>query len=175
MSSPPVKEIHLVRELARKTMELASSDTYEARRRRWRDVNEGRRPDRAPVWCRPAGAWSEILPDSRLECEDPLCRGVERALRQHLYKDDVGDDHIVEPWWPVAAVFDCDTEYPWGVRTKHLVASTDAGDVFFLARNELNDSEFTGPTFSNDKKTLFANIQSPGHVLAIQGPFRKQR
>ena len=47
--------------------------------------------------------------------------------------------------------------------------------MFFLARNELNDSEFAGPTFSHDKKTLFANIQSPGHVLAIQGPWRKQR
>jgi secreted PhoX family phosphatase len=62
-----------------------------------------------------------------------------------------------------------------GEGASHLVGSTDSGDVFFLARNELNDSEFAGPTFSNDKKTLFANIQSPGYVLAIQGPFRKQR
>ena len=62
-----------------------------------------------------------------------------------------------------------------GEGASHLVGSTDAGDVFFLARNELNDSEFAGPCFSNDKKTLFANIQSPGHVLAIQGPLRKPR
>jgi uncharacterized protein len=62
-----------------------------------------------------------------------------------------------------------------GEGKQHLVGSTDSGDVFFLARNDLNDSEFAGPTFSNDKKTLFANIQSPGHVLAIRGPFRKQR
>ena len=47
--------------------------------------------------------------------------------------------------------------------------------VFFFARDDLNDSEFTGPTFSGNKKTLFANIQSPGYVFAIQGPFRKQR
>ena len=62
-----------------------------------------------------------------------------------------------------------------GEGASHLVGSTDAGEVFFLARNELNDSEFAGPTFSTDKRTLFANIQSPGHVLAIQGPFRRQR
>ena len=62
-----------------------------------------------------------------------------------------------------------------GEGASHLVGSTDAGEVFFLARNELNDSEFAGPCFSNDKKTLFANIQSPGHVLAIQGPWRKPR
>ena len=62
-----------------------------------------------------------------------------------------------------------------GEGASHLVGSTDAGDVFFLARNELNDSEFAGPCFSGDKKTLFANIQSPGYVLAIQGPWRKPR
>jgi uncharacterized protein len=62
-----------------------------------------------------------------------------------------------------------------GDGASHLVGSTDSGDVFFLARNELNDSEFAGPTFSNDKRTLFASIQSPGYVFAIQGPFRKQR
>ena len=62
-----------------------------------------------------------------------------------------------------------------GEGASHLVGSTDAGEVFFLARNELNDSEFAGPCFSGDKKTLFANIQSPGYVLAIQGPWRKPR
>jgi hypothetical protein len=62
-----------------------------------------------------------------------------------------------------------------GEGASHLVGSTDSGETFFFARNEINDSEFTGPTFSNDKQTLFANIQSPGHVFAIRGPFRKQR
>ena len=40
-----------------------------------------------------------------------------------------------------------------------------------MARNELNDSEFTGPVFSADARILFANIQSPGHVFAITGPW----
>ncbi|MEA2183888.1 MAG: uncharacterized protein QOF69_3073 [Solirubrobacteraceae bacterium] len=63
-----------------------------------------------------------------------------------------------------------------GEGKNHLVGAIPRGEVFFFARNELaGDSEFTGPTFSRDKKILFANIQSPGHVFAIQGPFRKQR
>jgi secreted PhoX family phosphatase len=62
-----------------------------------------------------------------------------------------------------------------GEGKNHLVGSTEHGETFFFARNELpGDSEFTGPTFSRDKRILFANIQSPGHVFAIQGPFRKQ-
>ncbi len=59
---------------------------------------------------------------------------------------------------------------------QHLVGSTESGESFFFARNEdPDDSEFAGPTFSHDKKILFANIQSPGYVLAIEGPFTRQR
>jgi uncharacterized protein len=58
----------------------------------------------------------------------------------------------------------------------HLVGATPSGEPFFFARNEHpDDSEFTGPNFSHNKKILFANIQTPGHVFAIRGPFRKQR
>jgi uncharacterized protein len=63
-----------------------------------------------------------------------------------------------------------------GEGKQHLVGSTESGEAFFFARNDdPDDSEFTGPTFSNDKKILFANIQTPGYVFAIQGPFTKQR
>jgi uncharacterized protein len=59
---------------------------------------------------------------------------------------------------------------------QHLVGSTDRGDAFFFARNEdPENSEFTGPTFSHDRKILFANVQVPGYVYAITGPFKKQR
>jgi secreted PhoX family phosphatase len=59
---------------------------------------------------------------------------------------------------------------------QHLVGSTESGEPFFFARNEdPEDSEFAGPNFSHDKRILFANVQSPGYVFAIQGPFTKQR
>jgi hypothetical protein len=54
----------------------------------------------------------------------------------------------------------------------HLVGITKEGKSYPMARNEVSyDKEFTGPTFSSDGRTLFANIQSPGHVFAITGPF----
>jgi uncharacterized protein len=45
-----------------------------------------------------------------------------------------------------------------------------------MARSEMqdDDSEFCGPVFSPDKRTLFANLQRPGYVFAIQGPFVSQ-
>jgi secreted PhoX family phosphatase len=84
--------------------------------------------------------------------------------------DPDGPDNItVSPFGGVMIAEDGDGK-------NHLVGATDDGQTFFFARNELaGDSEFTGPTFSHNKKILFANVQTPGHVFAIRGPFRKQR
>lgn len=117
----------IVRDLARRVVELATSDEYEARRRRWRDVNALRKPDRAPVWCRPVGAWAELLPEKELKCADPFYQGIERALRQDIKKDEIGDDSIMEPWWSVPAAFDLDTPHVWGVPIKHIPAPGPGG------------------------------------------------
>jgi secreted PhoX family phosphatase len=58
-----------------------------------------------------------------------------------------------------------------GEGVSHLVGVTEDGKSYALARNDLNNSEFTGPAFSANGKVLFANIQSPGHVFAITGPW----
>ncbi|MET9292998.1 alkaline phosphatase PhoX [Streptomyces sp. NPDC003077] len=70
-----------------------------------------------------------------------------------------------------------------GAGVQHLFGATDDGRTYPIARNELNIgtpenpaySEFTGPVFSPDGRTLFANIQEPGIMLAITGPWRRQR
>ncbi|MFE9847686.1 alkaline phosphatase PhoX [Streptomyces sp. NPDC005576] len=69
-----------------------------------------------------------------------------------------------------------------GEGVQHLFGATDSGATYPIARNELNEgtaeapaySEFTGVTFSPDGKTLFANIQTPGIMLAITGPWKRQ-
>lgn len=106
---------------------------------------------------------------------DPLDETIELKLWFAYTPDDQdsdpdGPDNItVSPYGGVIIAED-------GEGRNHLVGSIDSGEVFFFARNELEgDNEFTGPTFSNNKKTLFACVQSPGHVFAIQGPFHKQR
>ncbi|MEU2789111.1 alkaline phosphatase PhoX [Streptomyces sp. NPDC007100] len=70
-----------------------------------------------------------------------------------------------------------------GEGVQHLFGATDDGRTYPIARNDLNIgtpgepaySEFTGPVFSLDGRTLFANIQEPGIMLAITGPWRRQR
>jgi uncharacterized protein len=59
-----------------------------------------------------------------------------------------------------------------GEGVQHLVGVTEQGKSYTLARNDENDSEFTGPVFSPDGSTLFACVQSaPGRVFAITGPW----
>ena len=60
-----------------------------------------------------------------------------------------------------------------GEGLSHLVGVTESGKPFPMARNELNNSEFTGPTFSQDGRYLFANIQTPGYVFSITGPWKR--
>ncbi|MGW6738239.1 alkaline phosphatase PhoX [Streptomyces sp. NPDC055013] len=70
-----------------------------------------------------------------------------------------------------------------GEGVQHLFGATDSGRTYPIARNELNIgteeepeySEFTGVTFSCDGRTLYANIQTPGIMLAITGPWKRQR
>ncbi len=60
-----------------------------------------------------------------------------------------------------------------GEGVQHLVGADEKGRTFFFARNDdaEGNSEFTGPNFSYDRSWLFANIQDPGIVFAITGPW----
>jgi secreted PhoX family phosphatase len=84
-----------------------------------------------------------------------------------------GPDNItVSPYGGVILAEDGD-----GIQ--HLVGATDRGRTFPVARNDFSDAtknvEFTGPVYSPDGKVLFANIQEPGYMFAITGPWRRQK
>lgn len=104
-----------IRSLAQQVATHAASSANALIRRRWCDVNALRKPDRAPVWCRPSGAWSELLPDSSLHCTDDWFRDIERSLRMILIKKEIGDDSPVMPWFDVNAVWRCKPPNIWGV------------------------------------------------------------
>lgn len=60
-----------------------------------------------------------------------------------------------------------------GEGIQHLVGVTDQGKSYPMARNDISEGEFCGPAFSADGTTLFANIQTPGYVFAITGPWAR--
>ncbi len=174
MSACPSADVQIVRRLAAQCRELAQSEEYEARRRRWRAHNERRGGERAPVWCRPAAVWKDILPQSSLECSDPTCRAVEYSFRQHLYKHSVGDDHILEPWWGVGAAFDCSTEHTWGVRIPPQVAGTELGGFRYDPPiKSLEDYDrLTVPQFAYNQERTERAVNQMAELLGEAMPVR---
>ncbi len=112
---PSLKERGRIRSLATQVFNIASTDEMAAIKQRWRDVNALRKPDRAPVWCRPVGCWREIIPSDHLQCSNQELRSIEYSLLQTLHKHSIGDDHPVENYFAVPAAFSVKPANTWGV------------------------------------------------------------
>ena len=122
-----IQERNYIRELARQVAEIAASDENAAIQQRWRDVNALRKPDRAPVWCRPVGAWDELLPEDTLQCTDPWLRRLEHHFCEILIKHEIDDDSPVTPWLGVPARFDVTPANVWGVDIAHAESDVEGG------------------------------------------------
>jgi len=82
----------LLRELARRVRENAEQPRNAEWVKLWLDHNALRAP-RPMVLCYPEGAWRELMPPSVIQCEDPLHRRCERALRTRLMTQEfIADD-----------------------------------------------------------------------------------
>ena len=118
---------------------------------------------------------SQVQHDGQVWFYDPLSSTITLQLRFAYTPADQdtnpdGPDNIaVSPYGGVILAED-------GEGRQHLVGATEDGHTYFLARNDVGDGsgEMTGPNFSADKRTLFANLFNPGHVYAITGPWRRQ-
>jgi secreted PhoX family phosphatase len=91
---------------------------------------------------------------------------VNRAPGQDGANYDGPDNITISPHGGLVAAED-------GEGVQHMLGVSADGSPYALARNDLNDSEFAGPTFSPDGATLFVGIQTPGLVLAITGPWAR--
>jgi len=171
--SQPEQRDH-VRGLAMRVAELARSSEYEARRKRWRDVNALRKPDRSPVYCRPIGCWPELLPEDELVCEDGFCRNIERSLRQQLIKHDIGDDSLIQPWWSVPAAVQLEGRHTWGVEIKRIQPGVAGGAWKYdpPIRDESDLDRLTSPTYSHNeaetKRRLEVYEELLGDIMPVK-------
>lgn len=163
-----------VRSLARRVAEIAASRENALIRQRWCDVNALRKPDRSPVWCRPVGAWAELLPEESLACRDPWLRSVERSLKMILVKHDIGDDSPVGACFPVRAAFDCHPPTVWGVEITRRNPNQAGGAWGFdpPLKTEADFDKLRLPRFSyNESKTQLALSRAHdllGDILPVE-------
>ena len=96
---PNQQEIAILRDLAKRTAELAAEEKNQESIRSWTRLNDLDRDIQPQVlvhlW---ALAWEEVLPDSELECTSPMARRYERELRRAIWTAETLDsENVVEP------------------------------------------------------------------------------
>jgi hypothetical protein len=98
----------LVRDLARRVVEIAHDPVNLERKAAWLDVHSGvaRRPMILAEWGGVRDPQPPFAP--KLVCTDPFLRAIEAGLRQQIWVFEVlRDDHVVEPFsnvnWAVSA------------------------------------------------------------------------
>jgi len=121
MNPTDARQRDRVRDLARQVAEIAGGTEQEAIRRRWRDVNALRKPDRAPVWT------SGSPPRPEPTCTDPYIRGVEQRLIWTLATHDIGMDDVVEGTFGVPADLGIAPDRFWGPEIRKIKPDTPGG------------------------------------------------
>jgi len=101
-----LRDKEILRKLAGRMREIADLPEQKKRQQRLYDLN-GLKPDRPIILCFPEGAWVELVPESVIECADPLLRLWEISLRQKIYWwEKIRDDHTLEPYFNLSWDFD---------------------------------------------------------------------
>ena len=97
-------DVRILRELARRYMEICGNDIQNERRDMWRKHNS-LQDSRIPIicsWYSGSNLAGSLLVDECV-CEDAFFRGYELNLRNMIYNDSIGDDTVAEPWLTVRA------------------------------------------------------------------------
>jgi hypothetical protein len=114
-------DISILRELAKRYMEICSDPVQDERRRLWQRHNS-LKATRPLIYTR-AFAWHE-MPESKCVCEDPFFRQYENFFRMHQFWDSMEDDSIFEPWVTVQASHKCSG---WGLSVEQEFSDEPGG------------------------------------------------
>ena len=115
------KDRTILRDLARRYLDICHADAQRERRDLWRRHNSLKRT-RSPIYIR-AFAWPE-MPESECVCDQPFLRTYEDFFRRALFWDSLKDDSIFEPWVTLDAICITPPEGVWGLPTRW-IAGTD--------------------------------------------------
>ena len=167
-------ERDIVRDLARKVAAIAAEPRMKAIRKRWCDVNALRRPDRAPVWCRPVACWAEIIPETSLKCRDPWLCNLEYGFRQIIFKRELDDDTPVDAFFDVSPALSVDPTNTWGVDIAHHAAPDAAGSWSYdPALKERSDFDrLRTPRFTVDRTATDRAMDQANALLGDILPVR---
>lgn len=158
-------ERQLLRELAWRVTEAAALPVMEQRRIAWKHHN-ALGAGKPLLLLFPEGAWRELLPDSALQCTDPVAREMESDLRIRLYQHEhFADDKPVERNWFVPKIINGSRSnwgipLDWGLQPKHHKSRQSTGawgfDPVFHGREDLQKLRI--PIISYDEATTLQDL-----------------
>ena len=159
------KDIEILRRLGGTFAAICASPPNAAKRKLITDLNS-LRAERPLVFATPDGAWGEILPQSSLECEDPLARGWERKIKAYIYSAEVlQDDSAFEPYINI----------PWRVKqddfgfTVNVQHGENRGSCHWdapIKDLEQGLKEIKPRLYSVDKARAYAELETAQQVFA---------
>ncbi len=97
-----MNELNRIRDLAKETLEYATCDEMNRRRKLW-SAHNSLHFTRPPIYIR-AIPFDEFLNPKELVCENPYYRSLEKNLLLNRYRMRIADDYIIEPFLTVRAV-----------------------------------------------------------------------
>jgi hypothetical protein len=90
-------DVRVLRDLYQRVAEIAHDPIMAERRRLWTEHNS-LRGERSMILAETSGLRDELIPLSTLMCREAWARGLERGLRDLIFRyEHVGDDFVVEP------------------------------------------------------------------------------
>jgi hypothetical protein len=110
------KDGEVLKQLAARVADIASSEEMVAIRREWTRHNklEAGRPI---VFCDPENGWNEIITERQMLCKGTLARRWEMDLRKEIFwGEEMGDDKPVEPYINVPYTVSPDD---WGLQAEY--------------------------------------------------------
>jgi hypothetical protein len=132
------KDKEILRSLAKEVKQIAADPVQEKNRVRWSGHNSLK--NREPLLLIfPEGSWSELIPEKEILCQDPLCRQVERYLRQRIFTfRNLKDDQPIEGDLVVNKMI---APFDWGLQEKKSYTDSDRGsyhlDPVLLDKSDL--------------------------------------
>lgn len=92
------REKETLRRLAEHVAEIASRPIMKEKAKLWTAHND-LKTDEPVVFIDPENGWNECIPANTLECEDPMARVWEMALRKQIFwAEKMKDDKVIEPY-----------------------------------------------------------------------------
>ncbi|RJQ25186.1 hypothetical protein C4577_06310 [Candidatus Parcubacteria bacterium] len=159
-----ISDRSLLRDLAKRVVELASDPKQDLKKELWKKHNtlSGTRP---MILVFPEGAWKEMLPLDSMEINDPFWKSYEWYLKRLVYRGEkITDDNIIEPVIEISLVYSISD---WGIPIVHKESSIENGAWGFdpVINHPDDFYKLKYPEIIIDEETTERNYQCVNEIL----------